>query len=89
MNISKRWIRKKYFTTFKTRTWTFYGILNRERMAQKQVKLFYTTDVPILRHIRVKGEMNPYDPLWKTYFENRQQKATSRNLERRQSQCLV
>jgi RNA-directed DNA polymerase len=33
--------------------------------------LFYASDVPIRRHIKVKGKANPYDPQWEAYFERR------------------
>jgi RNA-directed DNA polymerase len=25
----------------------------------------------VRRHIKIKGEANPFDPKWETYFENR------------------
>ena len=42
----------------------------REGNAQ-QVRLFYAASVPIERHIKIKGDANPYDPPWEIYFEER------------------
>jgi RNA-directed DNA polymerase len=36
-----------------------------------RVRLFGAADVPIKRHIKIKGEANPYDPEWEPYFEYR------------------
>ena len=35
------------------------------------VRLFSAADVKIKRHIKIKGEANPYDPEWEPYFERR------------------
>jgi len=37
----------------------------------QQVRLFYAASVPIERHIKIKGDANPYDPQWEIYFEER------------------
>ena len=65
-----KWIRSKYFGSHRGRTWTFQGevyIRGERRMA----RLFYAGDVGIRRHVKVKGEANPYDPTWRSYFERR------------------
>jgi RNA-directed DNA polymerase len=33
--------------------------------------LSHAGDVPIERHVKVKGAANPYDPQWEMYFEKR------------------
>ena len=30
--------------------------------------------VPIVRHVRIKAEANPFDPRWELYFERRDQR---------------
>jgi RNA-directed DNA polymerase len=35
------------------------------------VQLVAAASMPIKRHIKVKGEANPYDPTWEPYFEER------------------
>jgi RNA-directed DNA polymerase len=57
-----KWIRKKYFKTEDTRNWVFMTKTNR---------LILLSDTKIVRYIPMKSEMNPYDPEWFEYLENR------------------
>ena len=36
-----------------------------------QVRLLDAAGTPIKRHVKIKGEANPYDPKWEIYFEER------------------
>ena len=36
-----------------------------------ELVLFCAGDVPIQRHVKIKGAANPYDPQWEVYFEER------------------
>lgn len=38
---------------------------------KKTADLFTVVSTPIRRHVKIKGEANPYDPRWETYFEKR------------------
>lgn len=70
---SRYWIRKKYFRTIGTRTWTFaceMGTCTEDGKA-RWLKLAYATDTKIRRHRKIKAAANPYDPAWETYFEER------------------
>ncbi|ETR68183.1 MAG: hypothetical protein OMM_10786 [Candidatus Magnetoglobus multicellularis str. Araruama] len=40
-------------------------------------------DVRIKRHIKIKGNANPYDPEWEMYFERRLEKETTEKLRYR------
>jgi RNA-directed DNA polymerase len=65
-----RWVRKRYFHTVGTRTWTFAckaGTTEKPKL----VKLVYATDTKIRRHRKIKAEANPYSPAWEAYFEER------------------
>lgn len=65
-NKGKRWVKQKYFHAIGTRRWVFSGEIRGE------VKhLRHTTDTHIVRHRKIKGEANPYDPQWEIYFEER------------------
>lgn len=48
-----------------------------------RVRLFCAADVAIKRHIKIKGEANPYDPEWEPYFEMRLGVKMIQNLEGR------
>ncbi|WP_293166964.1 group II intron maturase-specific domain-containing protein, partial [Okeania sp. SIO2C9] len=61
-NKSAKWVKKKYFPKVsKTRNW----VLN-----AGEYILNLHSDVPIVRHIKVKGNKSPYDGDW-TYWSNR------------------
>lgn len=59
----KQWTARKYWHGTGTRRWVF---------GQEDGKtLIRTTGIPIRRHVKIKGEANPYDPTWEEYFERR------------------
>ncbi len=49
----------------------FEGIIQAENGKAKVVRLLKVNDIVIRRHTKIKGEANPYDPDWETYFEER------------------
>ena len=63
---ARRWVKAKYFRTIGGRTWVFHGDHD-----GKPRCLFKLTSVRMTRHVKVKGEANPYDPEWEVYFEHR------------------
>jgi len=69
-NRHKRWIKAKYFKSVGSRNWTFSGIIPDNKL----VRLMYTNDIPIKRHIKMKAEANPYDLAFEEYFEKRQER---------------
>ncbi len=68
---SKKWKQRKYFKTVGTRNWVFEGIKQEENGKTKIVRLLIVNDIVIRRHLKIKGEANPYDSDWETYFEER------------------
>ncbi len=60
-NKSHTWVKRKYFPTIGTRNW----ILNKGEYILNQ-----HSDVPIVRHVKVKGTVSPYDNNW-TYWSGR------------------
>ncbi len=63
---ARRWVKAKYFRTIGGRTWVFHGDHDGKLRC-----LFKLTSVRMTRHVKVKGEANPYDPEWEVYFEHR------------------
>jgi RNA-directed DNA polymerase len=63
---SKRWIINKYNRRIGGRHWNFHGEAD-----GRDVLLFRAARISIQRHIKVKGEANPFDPVWEIYFERR------------------
>ena len=71
-NKSPRWFKPKYFDRRKDRDWTFFGETCDDGGQPTKVWLYYAKSTPIKRHVKVKGEANPYDPTYETYFEERE-----------------
>lgn len=63
-NKGLRWIKRKYFQREGTRNWVF-----REKDGRRS--LFLLSGIPIRRYIKIRAEANPYDVVWKEYFERR------------------
>jgi RNA-directed DNA polymerase len=66
-----RWIATKYFRTRNGRNWTFVGTRVGKGGHPHELTLCRAGDVPIKRHVKIKGTANPYDPQWEVYFEER------------------
>lgn len=65
-NKGKRWIKQRYYTTVKGNNWIFYG----EHLGSIRT-LYQAASTRIIRHTKIQGEANPYDPEWEIYFEKR------------------
>ncbi len=74
-NKSVRWLKAKYFKTRGIRNWMF--VAADESKKYKTLSLVLEADMPIKRHIKIRGEANPHNPEWKQYFDARKQKVNS------------
>jgi RNA-directed DNA polymerase len=68
---SKNWIKKKYFHSTPTRNWVFQVPILSQSKVKSYLTLNRAMEMPISRQIKIKGEANPYDPAWESYFEDR------------------
>jgi RNA-directed DNA polymerase len=82
-NKPRKWIRNKYFTTRKGNRWVFSGTVEGKEGTTRKVYLLNAASVPIKRHVKVKGEANPYDSTWEAYFEHRLDVKMEANLKGR------
>ena len=73
-NKSKGWVLEKYFKSENNRKWVFKDTLEIEGKLQV-FKLKKLSDIPIIRHVKIKSDANPFDSQWDNYFENRYRKA--------------
>src|SRR6266480_3958980 len=69
---SSSWLKKKYFEQHGEKNWTFFGESCDDEGKTHKVRLLLASNTPIRRHTKVKGEANPYDPVYETYFEERE-----------------
>ncbi len=70
-NKGARWIRTKYFKSIGNRNWVFTGEMGGADGKSRKVYLLEATYTQIRRHVKIKGDANPYDPAWEGYFEYR------------------
>src|SRR5262249_15057611 len=68
---SAAWVKRKYFTRPGDGRWQCRGVVTDADGSHHAVILFRARSLPIRRHVKVRGEANPYDPAWELYFEER------------------
>jgi RNA-directed DNA polymerase len=66
-----RWIKQKYFDRVGTRDWWFFGDTVDTQGLPLRVRLFHAASVRIVRHVKVRSGLNPYDPSWNPYLSRR------------------
>jgi len=69
---SPGWLKRKYFERQGHNNWRFFGEARDNDGNLPKVHLLLASRTPIQRHVKVKGEANPYDPAYETYFEKRE-----------------
>jgi RNA-directed DNA polymerase len=67
----RKWIKAKYFDRVGMRDWWFFGTPVRSRARTSRVRLFLASRVRIVRHTLVRQGLNPYDPDWFAYMDQR------------------
>ena len=73
------WLKATYFKRAGNYNWTFSGEVE-SKNGLRPIHLFRMATIPIQRHVKIKGEANPYDPEWEYYFERRFQARTKKLL---------
>ena len=69
----KRWIVNKYFTTVRGNHWRFHCKIKDKGGKNKTLYLKNAYDTKIRRHIKIKSAATPFNPLYREYFEQREQ----------------
>jgi RNA-directed DNA polymerase len=69
---SRGWLKQKYFERQGLHDWRFFGESCDDEGISCKVRLLLASSTPIRRHVKVKGEANPYDPAYEVYFEKRE-----------------
>jgi RNA-directed DNA polymerase len=68
-NKGKRWIKKKYFSKGSYK-WAF-SVAVQKGGKTRVYELVRAACIPIRRHVKIKGEAHPYDPMYGPYFKKR------------------
>ncbi len=69
---SSTWLKEKYYGHNRGRNWCFFGEQYDDEGQPSKAWLYHASSTPTKRHIKLKGEANPYDPAYETYFEERE-----------------
>ncbi len=71
---SRTWVRTRYFTTVGGNHWVFFGTEVDKDGKVRRVTLYPACRTRIVRHTKVRREVNPYDPKWHPYLEERRRR---------------
>jgi len=67
----RRWIRTTYFRSDGHRHWVFTGTLRDQKGQGRPIQLMTAAKVRIIRYVKIRSDVNPYDPKWELYLEAR------------------
>lgn len=68
---SRFWIKDRYFGYRDGNYWRFFGETKDENGRTLRNWLYHAATTPIRRHVKIRGDANPYDPGWEVYLERR------------------
>lgn len=66
-----RWVRKRYFQSIGAENGVFCATYLRPPRKVVQIRLFKASHLRIIRHVKVRWGMNPFDPTCDEYYEQR------------------
>lgn len=81
-NKNFQWRKQRYFCTIGNNNWTFFAKSSKDKGQGSMVTLMQATSIPIVRHVKIRADANPYDPKFNSYF-------FKRNLERKKYQHCI
>lgn len=70
---SRDWVKKHCFPAWRSRAWTFAAKTGKHKPDGTPIwtRLTYAGDTKIRRHVKIRQKANPFDPQWRTYFDER------------------
>jgi len=60
-------VKNRYFRVQVNRTWAFTA----RTTDRAEIRLFRATMILIVRPVKIRGQANPFDPGWSSYFARR------------------
>jgi RNA-directed DNA polymerase len=76
-NKNGHWRHDKYFRSRGGKNWIFFASSRVRNGGKKHLDLLQAAETPIKRHVKIKAEATPYNPVFTEYFQARKQ---SRNM---------
>ena len=67
----RKWIKTTYFPADGPRHWVFTGTLLNQKGQGRPIQLMSAAKVRIIRYVKIRSDVNPYDPKWELYLEAR------------------
>src|SRR2546421_7085591 len=67
----RAWIKTKSFPPDGPRHWIFTGTLLDQKGQGWPIQLMTAASVRIIRYVKIRSAVNPYDPEWELYLEAR------------------
>lgn len=67
----KQWVKNKYFRALTRRQWIFAAEVKDRHGKPKTESVIKISQIPIIRHVKVKGTSSPDDPTLVKYWEQR------------------
>ncbi|CAB3784063.1 group II intron reverse transcriptase/maturase [Pararobbsia alpina] len=77
------WVRRKYFHSVGNRNWVFGVPVVWPDGGSRLLGLYQISDMPIRRHLKIKGDFHPFDPLWEQYGEQLRQQRMEHSMRYR------
>jgi RNA-directed DNA polymerase len=68
---SSKWIKTTYFQRAGHRHWVFTSLLFNPQGQGRPIHLMTAAAVKIIRYVKIRSAVNPYDPEWELYLEAR------------------
>ena len=81
----KGWVKNRYYHSRKNRNWIF-GTMKKNQEGEFLYSLKYLSNIPIVRHTKIRSEANPFDPEWESFFEKRK---TQKMFENAKGQAYI
>ena len=70
---SRDWVKRHCFPALGNRAWAFACKTEKQTPDGKPVwlRLAYAGETKIRRHVKIRGDANPFDPQWQDYLKER------------------
>jgi RNA-directed DNA polymerase len=75
---NRHWVASRYFTTVGGDHWVFFGWEHHARHGIRQVLLASASKTRIIRHVKVRSELNAYAAEWQEYLNRRRSDRAAR-----------
>jgi RNA-directed DNA polymerase len=77
-NKGRLWLKKNYFRPYRTIRWSFFAVKKRPDGRKEYRDLIKAQWTPIVRHVKIRAGLNPFDPSNKKYFLDRKKRSITK-----------